>query len=294
MWWRSLSGSTTVSVRFPHAKHGNAGKASNSAKETVMDDFLTFVDINSQPNGRSDDSSGPTRYFLPKFTTVQAPKPGTSYYQERLRRSVVGEFIRSQTESRRGTCSNWLKKHRPKLSICPHQEDYCDTCSKRKEGSRAKRTTINRLLASASADASLISRLEDEKRAINQAFERHRHEAEQAHKYYVGTTKKCGDEWAEITELEGRLSLKDEEEERLTVMNVVISADYQMSKLVPYWGLSPQPGSTYYLQKLSHDIYGVVNHATNSSAVYLLDERVGPKNIDHTIPYTTHYNFKPT
>ena len=95
VWWRSLSGSTTVSVRFPHAKHGNAGKASNSAKKTVMDDFLTFVDINSQPNGRSDDSSDPTRYFLPKFTTVQVPKPGTSHYQERLRRSVVGEFNRS-------------------------------------------------------------------------------------------------------------------------------------------------------------------------------------------------------
>ena len=69
----------------------------------------------------------------------------------------------------------------------------------------------------------------------------------------------------------------------------MISADYQMNKLVPYWGLSPQPGSTYYLQKLSHDIYGIVNHATNSSVVYLLDERIGPKNTDHTISYTMHY-----
>jgi len=31
--------------------------------------------------------------------------------------------------------------------------------------------------------------------------------------------------------------------------NLVLSADYQMGKLVPYWGQSPQPGSTYYLQK---------------------------------------------
>ncbi len=70
---------------------------------------------------------------------------------------------------------------------------------------------------------------------------------------------------------------------------LVLAADYQMSKLVPYWGLSPQPGSTYYLQKLTHDIYGIVNHATNVSAVYVFDERVGPKNTDHTISFTTHY-----
>ena len=50
MWW-SLSASTTVNVRYPHTKHGNAGEVSNSAKKTVLDDFLTFVDTNSQPNG---------------------------------------------------------------------------------------------------------------------------------------------------------------------------------------------------------------------------------------------------
>lgn len=68
----------------------------------------------------------------------------------------------------------------------------------------------------------------------------------------------------------------------------VVSADYQMAKLVPYWGLSPQPGSTYYLQKLSHDIL-VVNHGTNKSSVYLFDKRVGPKNTNHMVSYLTHY-----
>jgi len=54
--------------------------------------------------------------------------------------------------------------------------------------------------------------------------------------------------------------------------NLVISADNQMSKLVPNWGQSPQPGSTYYLQKLSHYVFGIVNHATNKMTIYLLDE----------------------
>ena len=65
-----------------------------------------------------------------------------------------------------------------------------------------------------------------------------------------------------------------------------------MSKLLPYWGESPQPGSTYYLQKLTHDLFGLVNHATRSSAVYIFDERVGPKNTDHTLSYITHYLLK--
>lgn len=110
----------------------------------------------------------------------------------------------------------------------------------------------------------------------------------------MNVTKKCSEEWAEIVELEGRLpELTGDEKEKLVTMkhkfNLVLSADYQMGKLVPYWGQSPQPGSTYYLQKLNHDIFGIVNHATGSSAVYVFDEWVGPKTTDHTISYMTHY-----
>ncbi len=63
-----------------------------------------------------------------------------------------------------------------------------------------------------------------------------------------------------------------------------------MYKLVPYWGLSAQPGSKYYLQKLNHDIFGSVTHALDLSTVYLFDEMVGPKNTDHTdVSYLTDY-----
>ena len=57
-WWRSLEPSTIVDVRYPHTKHGNALKHSNSAKKTTLEEFLLFVNINSQPSGRSADSSG--------------------------------------------------------------------------------------------------------------------------------------------------------------------------------------------------------------------------------------------
>jgi len=39
----------------------------------------------------------------------------------------------------------------------------------------------------------------------------------------------------------------------------------------------------------SYDIHGIVNHGTNRSTTYLPDERVGPKNTDHTVSYLAHY-----
>lgn len=53
--------------------------------------------------------------------------------------------------------------------------------------------------------------------------------------------------------------------------------------------MSDQPGSTYYLQKMNHDMFGVVNHGNSTSAVYLFDVTVDPKNTDHTVPFLTHY-----
>lgn len=192
MWWRSLSSSAMVQVRYPHNRHGNAGKVSNSAEMSVLQDFLKFVDTNSQPNGRSANSSGPTYYFLPKFATLQTPEVGSSHYEERLCRSVVGEFNRAQRECGRGTCSNgssynWMKKHCPKVGIHPHQEDYCDTCAKTKEAIRGKQTAINRLKAAAAATAELceIRSIEDEMKSLKDSLDTYYQESEGAHKYFI-------------------------------------------------------------------------------------------------------------
>ena len=69
-----LEPSVTVEVRYPHARNGNAGQVSHSAKTTTREEFIRFVDMNSQPNGRSADSSGPTHYFSPQFTSIQTSK----------------------------------------------------------------------------------------------------------------------------------------------------------------------------------------------------------------------------
>ena len=81
-WWRSLDGLESVVVRCPHERHGNTGKVSNSAKPSIVDAFLSFTDANSQPNGRSADSHGPTHYFISKVQTIQTPKKDVANYQE--------------------------------------------------------------------------------------------------------------------------------------------------------------------------------------------------------------------
>ena len=177
-WWRSLDSSHTVMVRYPHVRHGNAGRKSNSSKSSVMEDFLSFVDSNSQPNGRSADSSGPTYYFLSKFSTLQAPTPNSPHFQEHLSRSVIGEFNRAQRECGTGECSNgschnWLKRYRPKHAICPHKEDYCDTCAQKNAEVRAKQTTLNRLQQAASSLPEKLKQLEDEIMAIRQSLKNH-------------------------------------------------------------------------------------------------------------------------
>ena len=109
-------------------------------------------------------------------------------------------------------------------------------------------------------------------------------------------TSQCSKVCLEITSLQQKESLTEEEIVKLDQLksrfNMVVSADYQMCKLVPYCGCSAQPGSTYYLQKLNHDVFGIVNHGSGSSVVYLFDERVGPKNTDHTISYLTDFISK--
>ena len=297
-WWKQLDNSSTVMVRYPHERHGSAGSVSHAAKVDTKQEFLNFVDLNSQPNGRSAESSSSTHYFLPKFRTIQTPKVGVSNYEERVKQSLVGEFNRAQQEQHKSTMSNysasaWLKKEKPKHAIYPHKLDYCDTCAKQKELLRSKQTILNRIRQTGSADEDQQKSIEDEMAQINEQVKVHRQQAQQSHDYYNEVKSRCQMEWKEICKLENKQNKSNEENETLENLRhnftAVLSVDFQMQKLVPYWGLSPQPGSTYYLQKLSHDIFGVVDHREDHSMLYIFDETIGPKNTDHTISLLMDY-----
>ena len=117
---------------------------------------------------------------------------------------------------------------------------------------------MNHLQQSGSALPEEIEKLEEELKQLNQHHETHRDEAQKSHTYYSEVIARCAMEWNDITSLEEKETLTEDEKLKLDGLkckfNLVISVDYQMFKLVPYWGYSAQPGSTYYLQKLSHDI----------------------------------------
>lgn len=102
-WWKQRKDGDVLYVRYPHHRHGLEGRSSSSAKCSIEKDFLEFADQNCQPNGRSVDSGHATHCFLPKFQTIQTPKQGVRNYKERVKRSLVGEFNRAQSESGRGT-----------------------------------------------------------------------------------------------------------------------------------------------------------------------------------------------
>jgi len=129
----------------------------------------------------------------------------------------------------------------------------------------AKQTTINRPLQSASASPAQVKKVEEVMKLLKESQEIHRDEAQKSHSYYMEVTAQYAAEWNKITSLEKKGSLTRAEKGKLTRLknkfNLVICSDFQMCKLVPYWGLSAQHGSTYYLQKLNYDVFRIVNHA---------------------------------
>ena len=76
-------------------------RTSNHAKQSVMADFLDFIDANSQPNGRQSGSYSTQIFFHPKFTRIAPPKQGEKNYDEKARSFLVHEFNRVQGEMRK-------------------------------------------------------------------------------------------------------------------------------------------------------------------------------------------------
>ena len=293
-WWSSIPDDHTVTVRYPHARHGLSGHSSNHAKRQAKQAFLEYVDANSQPNGRRIDSRNPTHYLSPCFKTISTPRRSVKNYQEKVKTSLVCEFNRIQLEQGMETISDfsattWLKQERPKLAIYPHQVDYCDFCAKVKKEIQGHQQTINRLKQSGSAHAEDIQQAELAKSEAETLLSEHREIARDSLKYYRDMKDRCAKDWKEIQELQTSGGSSEHLRDLQHKFTLVLSADYQRSKLLPYWGNSPQPGSTYYFQKVSYDLLGVVDHRDEAGFIYLFSELIGPKNTDHTFSYLLHY-----
>ena len=298
-WWKLVDNDDIVEVQFPHKRHGSAGKESNHAKKQAMADFLEFVDINSQPNGLV--AIVPNFFSFRSSLELRHLKWEKKVYEEQLQSFVVSQFNKAQTEKGRQTChntaaTNWLQKYRPKVALHPSMTDYCDTCKHLKQQLSQNQAVLNRLQQSsrvAPLKVSLgpMSPPNGSCKRNWQITRQLQHDLEST--IYKATIDKCREQWAKIEQLTKMQVLTRREREDLEGakygFTATISADYQQSKLIPSWGKTEQPGSTYYLQKVSHDVFGVVDHSKNNSVVYLFNERVGPKYTDHTLSFLTHY-----
>ena len=302
-WWNELDDDEDVEVCYPHEQHGLQGKTSNRAKTSVMNDFLTFVDNNSTPNGHQADSRCPTFYFLPKFRRIDPSKTNEKDFSEKSSCCLVGEFNRAQESEGKATAGayairQWLKQHRPKVAIHPHKVDYCDTCKRLEMELSRHRQIIKRLCQSGSTSADKIVSHEQAIYDKEQELKDHKTSATESQEFYRSAVSKCSKMWGEIESLVAKTTLSTEENKELAskkhVFTLIISVDYQQSKLTPYWGSSAQPGSTYYLQKVSHDVFGLIDHRAGEKHITLFDERIGPKNTDHTISILQGYIKKIT
>ena len=126
--------------------------------------------------------------------------------------------------------------------------------------------------------------------ALRAESKQHATDAANAREYYRSTIQKCRDAWTSIQRLHLKQSDRTAQETTELAMlkhtfTLVLSADYQRAKLIPFWGRSEQPGSTYYLQKVSIEIFGVVDHREEGKYIHMFDERISPKNTDHTISF---------
>ena len=296
-YWSSLGDEDIVSVMYPHERHGLCGKPSNHAKTNAKEAFKKFVENNIQPNGRHAGSYSPQYFFLPQFTRIEPPKDGEANFAQKAKASVVAEFNRTQTEEGQPGISGitgrrWLAECFPKAALCPAMTDYCDTCKSMQEEMRRIRTTRDRLHQSGSAEPAQIHSLEAKLEEVEKEL-KHKETASDARAHYRDVTLNCKDEWNTICRLQNTTQRSTSEmqqlEEATNTFCLVLSADYQQSKLVPHWDATAQPGLSYYLQKVSHDILGIVDHRNEKATIYIFDERFGPKSTDHTISFLDSY-----
>ena len=107
----------------------------------------------------------------------------------------------------------------------------------------------------------LLSHERLQKEAENLA--EHKSNAQKALEHYRFTVEKCTKKWSTINDLNASTRLDQLQDS----FELVLSADYQMTKLIPHWGNSDQPGISYYLRKVSHDLFEIVDHRDDSKYV---------------------------
>jgi len=211
---------------------------------------------------------------------------------------LVYEFNRTLEGNKKisnGTAKKWLKAYRPKHAICPHKTDYCEMCAECQEQKRRHETISIRLQQEGNGSETEIRERKAFAESYGLLLEEHKTDAGFELEHYRQQTGNSRSLYRDIEELQKRESKADRINLQELKSRIVfsLSLDYQQSKLTPHWGCSAQPSETYYLRKLSHNIFGIVDHTLFKNSVYVFDEQVaGSKNADTTISLVDHYIHK--
>ena len=127
--------------------------------------------------------------------------------------------------------------------------------------------------------------------------QKHKDDAQDAIEYYRKLSVETRAKYARIASLFSEEHRTEAEDVMLTELqseySAFVSADYMMSKNLPFWGESPQLAKTYYQMKLVCDVFGIIDHSKQggeSHYTYLCEELAArSKNSDHTISFFQHF-----
>ena len=102
-------------------------------------------------------------------------------------------------------------------------------------------------MQSSSSSSAEIRQIEEEKQHLQLSLDSHKEQFAQM--LYTEAVKQCRDTWQKIVELEKEPNAETNDELRYLKESfiLVVCAEYQQSKLISYWGYSPQCGMTYIL-----------------------------------------------
>ena len=120
---------------------------------------------------------------------MRNPNTDDPQYEYKCNHSVLYEFNRTLEEEGMGTISvgtfhSWLKQHRPYVSICPLQSDFCDKCKECQEKIARARQVANRLKQSGHATEESIHTQEDTMAHYTALLQEHKEEAQSGLEYY--------------------------------------------------------------------------------------------------------------
>ena len=166
-------------------------------------------------------------------------------------------------------------------------------CKVIKESLSRNQAVQNWLAQSGSASEDQLWKLQREKELYEEEHRIHKENAEKSRVYYKDAIKTCTAKWNKISEILHKLCPPPDELRELKVLQHCFYPRHQCwlpaSQTDPFWGEIEQPGSTYYLQKASTDIFGIIDHRDKHGHVYLFDEHIGFKNTDHMVSLLTWY-----